>query len=303
MSVQRLPDDPGPPLLRIGELSRRTGVRPDTLRAWERRYGLLEPARTEGGFRLYGEADEARVRAMKSLLGSGISASEAARAALAAPPGAPPEDAGAGTEGTVAFAERLGEALARYDEAGANAVLDEAVAALSVERLAAAVAMPTLERIGERWARGELSVAQEHFASNLLRGRLLGLARGWGGGVGPLALLACPPGELHDLGLISFGLGLRGHGWRITFLGPDTPVETVAEAAVRLDPALIVLAGLEPAKFNAAAEAISRLAAERPVALGGAGAELELAERLGARLLPPGPIEAAAQVAAAPANA
>ena len=204
---------------------------------------------------------------MRSLLGTGLSASEAARGALA---DAPPSAASGDEAGP--FAQRLRDALEAYDEGAANAVLDEAVASLSVESLAATVALPTLEEIGMRWSRGEVTVAQEHFASNLLRGRLLGLARGWGGGVGPLALLACPPGELHDLGLISFGLALRAHGWRITFLGPDTPVETIAEAAAKLAPSLIVLAGLEPAKFNSAAEAISRLAVKYPVALGGAGA-------------------------------
>ncbi|HEX6115688.1 MAG TPA: MerR family transcriptional regulator [Solirubrobacterales bacterium] len=298
MSVHRSPDSPGPPLLRIGELSRRTGVSPDTLRAWERRYGLLEPARSEGGFRLYGEADEARVRTMKSLLGSGISASEAARGALAAPApiGAPAQAPGP-------LADRLRDALERYDEAAANAVLDEAVGSLSIESLAASVALPTLEEIGARWSRGEVSVAQEHFASNLLRGRLLGLARGWGGGAGPLALLACPPGELHDLGLIAFGLALRSHGWRITYLGPDTPVETVTEAAARLEPALVVLAALGPERFEAAAEAIAALGSRHPVALGGSGSGAELAERLGARALTAGPIEAAASVAGASAPA
>ena len=299
MSAQRLPESSGAPLLRIGELSRRTGVPPDTLRAWERRYGLLEPTRTEGGFRLYGRADEARVRVMQSLLASGISASEAARTALAAPPDVPPSEAGAGAEGAGRFAERLGGALERYDEAGANSILDEAVAALSVERLATSVALPALERIGERWAQGELTVAQEHFATNVLRGRLLGLARGWGVGAGPVALLACPPGEQHDLGLVAFGLALRAHGWRITYLGPDTPVGTVDEAAVRLDPALIVLAALERDHFQRAAKPIKRLAASHDVALGGAGADARLAERLGARTLPGGPIEAAAAVAAA----
>jgi methanogenic corrinoid protein MtbC1 len=168
-----------------------------------------------------------------------------------------------------------------------------------VERLAAAVALPALERIGERWARGELTVAQEHFATNVLRGRLLGLARGWGVGAGPVALLACPPGEQHDLGLVAFGLALRAHGWRITYLGPDTPVGTVEEAAVRLDPALVVLAALESDHFLRAAESIGRLAASRDVALGGAGAEPLFAERIGARVLPGGPIEAAAAVAGA----
>ena len=80
-----------------------------------------------------------------------------------------------------------------------------------------------------RWERGEASVAQEHFASNLLRGRLLGLARGWAEATGPRAVLACAPGELHDLPLISFGLALAARGWSITYLGPDTPIATIQE--------------------------------------------------------------------------
>ena len=88
------------------------------------------------------------------------------------------------------------------------------------------VILPFLHRLGVRWAAGRTSVAQEHFASNVIAGRLRSLARGWGQGVGPRAILACPPGELHDLGLLCFGLVLREHGWRITYLGADTPIAT-----------------------------------------------------------------------------
>ena len=75
-----------------------------------------------------------------------------------------------------------------------------------------------------------------------MRGRLLGLARGWGGGSGPLAVLACVPGDLHDLGLICFGLCLRERGWRIAYLGPDTPIETLEETTEALRPRWLVLA-------------------------------------------------------------
>ena len=91
------------------------------------------------------------------------------------------------------------------------------------------VVLPYLRDLGERWERGEATVAQEHFASNVLRGRLLGLARGWGRGSGPRAVLACAPGELHDLPLIVFGLVLSARGWVITYLGPDTPISTIQE--------------------------------------------------------------------------
>ena len=78
---------------------------------------------------------------------------------------------------------------------------------------------------------GDATVAQEHFASNLIRGRLLGIGRGWDSGEGPRAVLACAPGEQHDLGLIAFGLTLNRRGWRITYLGPDTPVDSLVDTA------------------------------------------------------------------------
>lgn len=83
----------------------------------------------------------------------------------------------------------------------------------------------------------------EHFSTNVLRGRLLGLARGWGRGLGPVAPLACLRGERHELGLMAFGLALRSHGWRIAFFGSDTPLHTVEEAADAVHPSLVVLYG------------------------------------------------------------
>ena len=96
--------------------------------------------------------------------------------------------------------------------------------------------VPYLRELGERWEHGEVSVAQEHFASNLVRGRLMALARSWDRGAGPRALIACAEGELHDLPLLSFGLVLRGHGWRISYLGADTPVASIVDAAMTLTP-------------------------------------------------------------------
>jgi hypothetical protein len=118
-----------------------------------------------------------------------------------------------------------------------------------------------------------VTVAQEHFAAAVLRGRLLGLARGWGLGVGPLAVLACLPGEQHDLGLIAFGLALRARGWRIVHLGPDAPLETVEDACRRLEPGLVVLHAVTRERVEPVAAAIRDLARHRRVALGGAAAE------------------------------
>ena len=274
--------------VRIGELARRTGVSPELLRAWERRYGLLRPARSQGGFRLYSDADEARIHAMQELLRQGVSAAEAARLAL---------DEGAAAAAlepapSAATAELL-EAVLAFDDMGANAALDRLLAAFSVETVLQEVVLPLLRELGERWERGETTIGQEHFASNLLRGRLLGLARGWDRGAGRRALLAAPPGELHDLGLIALGLALRGEGWRITFLGADTPVETVRDVASRLRPAAVVLAAMSPERFEDVAGSLQRLAAEWPLALAGAGATPELGLRTGAALLRESPFAAA----------
>ena len=283
------------PRLRIGELSRRTGVPPDTLRAWERRYGLLRPERSEGGFRLYGRDDEQRVQAMKGLIDSGVSAAESARLAASGTVGQPATTAGEAL--LESGPSRLREALERFDEAAAHAILDVALTRLTVDGVADQVVLPAMREIGKRWENGEISVAQEHFATGLLRERMLALGRNWGAGVGPRALLACPPGELHDLGLVAFGVVLRDRGWRITYLGPDTPIETIARTAADLRPAAIVLAALDAERFEAAADQIATLAHEAPVLVGGEGADSELARRLGADALDQDPVRAALQLA------
>ena len=206
--------------LRIGELSRRVGVPPELLRAWEQRYGLLQPVRSAGGFRLYTTADANRVRSMRHYLDAGISAAQAARLALAEQA----SEAGdaRGSAALAPLASDLGEALDRLDEPGAHAALDRLLASFTLQTVLRDVLLPYLHELGERWERGDASVAQEHFASNVLRGRLLGLARGWGQSAGPRAVLACAPGELHDLALIMFGLTLAGAAGRSPTLAPYT---------------------------------------------------------------------------------
>ncbi len=189
-------------VMRIGELSRRTGVSPELLRAWEQRYGLLQPTRSPGGFRLYSPEDEARVRRTTTLIGEGLSAAEAARIA-----GSPPvADTGPEQPLGADLSAALQDALDRFDAAAAHTALDRLLSAFSVEFVLTDVLIPYLRELGERWATGEVSVAQEHFAANLIRGRLLGLAGDWGTGGSPTAVLACLPGEAHDLGLLLLGI-------------------------------------------------------------------------------------------------
>lgn len=284
-----VPAGPGP--LRIGEFARRVGVSPDLLRAWERRYGLLRPIRSTGGFRLYTADDAERVARMRRALDAGLSTAEAARVAL--------EDSRPAEGLLEDAAARLLTATRGYDEAGVQAVLDESLAAFGVEAVLREMILPALAQVGDDWEQGRLDVGQEHFASNLIRGRLLALARLWGRGGGPLALLACAPGERHDISLLAFGLVLRSHGWRILFLGADTPISTLTQAAERTAPALVVVTGFDPALLEAEASALRRLAKTVPLALSGPGASDALCARLGVRRLDGDLVAAANEIAAA----
>lgn len=275
--------------LRIGEFARRTGVSPELLRAWERRYGLLQPIRSDGGFRLYTAADAERVAHMRRGLDEGLSAAEAASRALT--------QIGP-VEGLLEDARgRLLAAIKSYDEAGVHSVLDEALAGFALETVLRELILPALREIGDEWQRGELEIAQEHFATNVVRERMLGLARFWGRGGGPLAILACAPGERHDVGLIAFGLLLRSHGWRILFLGADTPLETLEGAVDARSPRLVVVTSVEAERLEAERTGLRRLARTAPLVLSGAGATEELCARLGIERLDGDLTDAVAKVA------
>lgn len=269
---------------RIGELSRRVGVSPELLRAWETRYGLLVPERTPGGLRLYSEDDERCVREMSRQIAAGLSAAEAARVVLAAAlPFVPAHR----------LVDQLDVALTALDEPSAQVALDQAFAARDLEAALAQVILPFLRDLGERWAATQRTVAQEHFASNVIGGKLRALARGWGDGDGPCVLLACPAGEQHELGLICFGLLLRKRGWSIAYFGAQTPAADLATAISELSPELVVFSATSAQQFVDAADDIRSLGELARLAIGGPGASLALARSLGAELLPPDLVAAA----------
>ena len=286
------------PLLRIGELSRRLGVSDHVLRAWENRYGLLQPVRSPGGFRLYSEADERRIRRMQAYLADGLSAAEAARATLGGDAitslgylTGPRLTKSAGSEPSA----RLRQALDAFDVPAAQAVLDRLLADLSVPPVLRDVVLPYLADLGERWQRGTASVALEHFASNLIRGRLAGLARGSGSGHGPQALLARPPGSCTIWrswfsesrstatagGSAISGRARRPRSWS----GPPSASR----------PNLAVLAATVPKTLEPLRPQLGSLARRAPLALAGAGATAQIATAAGARLMAGDPVTEAGQ--------
>lgn len=272
-------------LLRIGELSRRVGLSEHVLRAWERRYAVLRPERTAGGFRLYSPADEQRVRRMQAALDEGLSTAEAARRATAEVPVTP---------AAVSLDEggrRLANALDDFDADSAHAALDALLAGHDTDEVLGRVVLPYLHDLGRRWETGEVDVTQEHFASNLLRARLAALVQG--SAEGRTALLACPPGELHDLPLLVLAVGLGRRGWRVVFLGADVPMSDLTHRAHSLQPDVIVLASTAEPRMSAVAGPLKALARATTVAVAGAGATQDLAESTGTLLLVEDPVTAA----------
>jgi DNA-binding transcriptional MerR regulator len=320
-----------PPTMRIGELATKVGVSTHVLRAWESRYGLLRPVRSAGGYRLYGREDERRVREVISLRDQGVSAVEATRRVLAAEragtdplegesadedspspdaaPGAPdggnaPASRAAGGAPDALRADpqmlvaQLLDAVTALDEDRAHAVLDTAFVERSVESAIIDVLLPFFVRVGEMWELGRIGIAQEHFASSLVRRRLGALSLTWGVGSGPVAVLACPPGEFHDIVLLSFGVLLGRAGWRIRYLGPDTPIHSLAAAARLTQADAVVLACRRPSGFRAHASQLRRLGDDHPVWLAGRGATPRVLEEVGVRNLGADLVAAVAELTA-----
>ncbi len=290
---------------RIKEFAAIVGVPEATLRAWERRYALLEPERSTGGFRLYSRADERRIRAMQAHMARGLAPAQAAALALAeaaalalaeaAESIVPPRSPAALIDALIAAAEA-------FDATRFDTLLD---AAFALGQLAAIrdVVLPALVEVGDRWASAEITVGHEHFASHLIERRLLTLAQGWEAGRGPLALLACPAGERHTLGLVCFGLVLADRGWRIAYLGADTPIDQVHDVSAQMGPDAVVLCARDSRHLLRSADEIAELAARQRTILAGNGASADLASRLGADHAAGDPVDTALQLAERSARA
>ena len=278
-------EEPGDPPLRHRRTEPAPRVSDHVLRAWENGYGLLQPVRSPGGFRLYSEADEWRIRRMQAYLADRLSAAEAARAALSGDASHPPaaRRAAPGRVCGDGLSAVLRQALEAFDDPAAQAVLDRLLADLSVPAVLRDVVLPYLAELGERWQRGTASVAMEHFASDL-SAAARGAGPRWGSGRGPQALLACPPGELHDMAPMAFGIVLHRDGWRIGYLAGH-PVEELERAIGASHPDLVVLAATVRETLEPLRPELASLARRAPLALAGAGATAPTATAAGARLI------------------
>jgi methanogenic corrinoid protein MtbC1 len=259
--------------MNIAALSRRTGVPPDTLRKWEQRYGVLRPQRTTGGQRRYTELDLARVEWLRERLTEGYRIGDAA--ALLG-------DVDVGVGRTPAELRReLYAAVRNSDIDAIRALLDQTFTLLSLEQSLSRVLAPVLQLVGDGWASQELSIAQEHLISGAVRARLDSLLSDTRGDIRGVAVLACVPGERHELGLLMLGTLLRADGWQIAYVGPDAPLDDALELAERVDAGAVCLsATMREHLSNMRSVDVPR---DVTLTLGGAAASPTAARRLRAQ--------------------
>lgn len=227
--------------LTIKTVAERTGVSVHTLRAWERRYGIPRPTRNAANrYRLYDERDLADVRWMKRQIESGLSP---AQARLLFQPDAPASAFAAAQPPLADTRDALLAAFLASDEPAAQKILDQAFALFAPEHAALDILQPVMVALGERWATGEVTIWQEHLASNLVRRKLSAVLQAHTATTPrqPRVLTACAPAEEHEIGLLIFALLAQQQGWRVTYLGQRTPLADIANAARDVKPNWVVI--------------------------------------------------------------
>lgn len=258
--------------LPIRKMSALTGVNAVTLRAWERRYGLIRPARTPKGHRLYSPDQVERIRRVVALVERGVPIGRVQDLLDAEPAPELPAAAGRWREDL----ERMAAAIARFDERELDRIYDEALSVQPVEQVTQLLLLPLLAHLGERWHDLPGAIAEEHFFAMYLRSKLgARLQHRMRYAEGPRLLGACAPGEQHEIGLLLFALEAHAAGMRTILLGADTPLEDIAIAARRGEAdAVIVSSSVEPGAdfFSDALPQLVRKAGV-PIFIGGSTAE------------------------------
>lgn len=271
----------------IAVVSRRTGVTQLVLRAWERRYGAVLPARTPTGRRLYTDQDVEKIALLHQLTAIGHRIGDVANLGIGELRALVAEDSGGSAvpgpptkiPGTVD--EYLTAALAaivKLDAQELNRVLDKALVDLSKPMLRKNLIVPLLTEIGERWGDGRLRISHEHMATSIVGTFLAAMnARQQARANAPLVAVATPSGQFHELGALMAASVALEKGWDALYLGRDLPAEDMA-SAVRARGAQALLLSLVFPHGDAAVMTELRqlrqlVGAELPIIVGGQAAD------------------------------
>jgi methanogenic corrinoid protein MtbC1 len=261
------------PIYSIKAVAHLAGITEPTLRAWEKRYSILTPQRTDSGHRRYTKRDIYRIIWLKNRIEEGMSISQASILLKNQPEEAFLESVEAelkngrngvhslkssgngelATNGThrqiqlsevrstSALTQELLQTFLDFDEHSAEDLMAEALGLYPPETVCVDIIQPVLTEIGELWAKNEVTLANEHFATNICRTRLNAMMDSLPVIMdGPLILTACAPHEFHEIGVIIANLFLRRHGWRVIYLGQNVPALDLEKDLRRLRPNLVV---------------------------------------------------------------
>jgi MerR family transcriptional regulator, light-induced transcriptional regulator len=239
-------EDADAPLYNTAAVVQRTGVPATTFRAWERRYAYPKPRRDEGGRRLYSEHDIQAIRWLSDQTTHGVAISRAVemlRGGHGGPETVVDQVPARGGRSFEALRAELGQALLTLNADRGELILSEAFALFSVEDVCLHVLQPLLVEVGDRWHAGELSVAEEHYVSSFVRGKLFSLLQAYQtpDSRGPLVFTACAPDEWHEVGILIVSIFLARRGYAVRYLGPNLPLEGLAAIVARHHPAVVAL--------------------------------------------------------------
>jgi methanogenic corrinoid protein MtbC1 len=217
----------------IAVVSERTGLSPDVLRVWERRYGAVQPQRSPGGQRRYTDADVERLRLLHAAIRGGRTIGQVARLPGAELASLVTDDAAArpAHDSEAAIVDEAIRAARALNGVALDGLLRRAAARLGVQHFVERVAVPVMRRVGDDWSEGHLSPAHEHLASSMLEDILsetMRAATRTGGG--PRVVIATPAGERHAIGATLVGAQAAAEGWSVVYLGTDLPAADIAAA-------------------------------------------------------------------------
>lgn len=258
--------------MNIQAVARRTGVPAATLRKWEERYGVPAPHRTDGSQRRYSDRDVRQIEWLRDRLAEGFRIGHAVRLLQRVD-----EPAGSAQ----ALLEGIVRAIREKEQGRIEALVNQAFALYPCEKTITDIAVPVLVETGALWERGEISVAHEHFVSQLFATKLRSLVDATASGSAGLAVLACVPGERHELGLLCAAALLQMDGWRVVYLGQDTPLRQAFDLASDGDAKVVAVAATIARHARDAAPELAALERAHPelrverggAAFGGASAE------------------------------
>ena len=266
------PNDSG--VYPISTVSSLTGVNAITLRAWERRYGLLKPMRTEAGHRLYTNADIELIKNILALLDEGIAISRVTNALknINQQEQTTEQETGPWQR----YLDTMLDAVENFNEGVLETVYNEAMSLYPVDVVTKKLLLPLMKILGERWTAATAGIAEEHFFSVFMRNKLGARFHHRNlQNTGPRIVAACLPGEHHEFGLLLFALSAHARGYRIILLGTDMPLSQLPEVVKRSQSDAIVLSASSSSITEDLDEDMSALVSlcKVPVFIGGTFAQ------------------------------